>query len=56
MGLGVAFPMDFVLEFLIVSEMPHVNNAFDLVFWFSFHKFRGRFQEVWTMFVHLLIW
>src|SRR6267142_544798 len=56
MGLSIAFPSDFVLGLLIASETPHVNNVFDLVLWFSFHKFRGRFREVWAMPFHLLVW
>jgi len=56
MGLGIAFLTDFVLKLLIASEMPHVDNAFDLVLWFSFHKFRGRFWEVRAMFFRFLVW
>src|SRR6266850_3811878 len=56
MGLGIAFATDFVLKLLIVSETSCVNNVFDLVLWFSFHKFRGRFREVRAVFLRLLVW
>jgi hypothetical protein len=56
MHFGITLPSDFVLKLLVAPKVPHVDDAFDLVFLFSFDQIRWRFREVRAMLFRFLIW